>query len=140
MILYCSYEELSALSAGTARVLAEESDGTIVVAAPPQIVADLEALEPRLIGDIALLTLTDQRSIARAVAFVAMDLRQRMDIAVISAHPAGEMAVQAYFEYAHVLMVEDRLRRIGAQMVAMIELMTGAPPTEETAQIIAFPD
>lgn len=140
MILYCTYEELSALSAGTARVLAEESDSAMVVAAPPQLVADLEALAPRLIGDIALLNLADQRSIARAVSFVAMDLRQRMDNGILVDHPAGEMAVQAYFEYAHVLVVEDRLRRIGSQMVAMIELMTGAPPNEESAQIIAFPD
>ena len=140
MILFCTFEELSALVAGAERVLAEASDSHVVVAAPPQVVADLEALVPRLVGDVSVSTLAEQRSISRAVAFIVMDCRQRMDSAVISTHPASEMAVAAYFEYAHVLTLQDRLRRIGEQMTDLIELMTGAPPTEESARTVAFPD
>lgn len=140
MILYCTYEELSALSAGAERVLAENGDSNVVVAAPPQVVADIEAMVPRLIGDLSMTTLSDQRSLGRAVAFVAMDLRQRMDAAITSSHPASESAVAAYFEYAHVLCLEERLRRIGAEMTAMIELMTGAPPSEDASRTMAFPD
>jgi hypothetical protein len=39
-----------------------------------------------------------------------------------------------------VLSFEDRLRRVGEQMSALIELMTGAVPNDETARTIAFPD
>ena len=69
MILYCTFEELSALAAGAHRVLSEADDAHVVVAAPPQIVADLEALTPRLTGDISITTLAEQRSVARATAY-----------------------------------------------------------------------
>ena len=140
MILYCTFEELSALSAGAERVLTEGSDSNVVVAAPPQVVADLEALIPRLVGDITVATLAEQRSIARAVGFVVMDSRQRMDGAVVTSHPASEHAVASYFEYAHVLMLQDRLRRIGDEMTDLIELMTGAPPNDEAARTVTFSD
>jgi hypothetical protein len=68
------------------------------------------------------------------------DLKQRMDATIISEHPASEATVQAYFEYAHVLSFEDRLRRVGEQMSALIELMTGTVPNDETARTIVFPD
>jgi hypothetical protein len=140
VILYCAFEELSALSAGAQRVLAEADDAAVIVAAPPQIVADLEALRPRLTGDLSVSTLAEQRSVARATAFILADLKQRMDVTIVDDNPASESSVQAYFEYANVLIFEDRLRRIGDQMVALIELMTGAAPTEETARTFAFPD
>jgi len=140
VILYCTFEELTALSAGAERVLAEAGFGVAPVAAPPQIVADLEALAPRLTGDLSIATLADQRSLARAVGFILADLRARMDSAVLTSTPSDEFAVQAYFEYANVLGMEDRLRRIGQQMSALIELMTGTAPTDESASIIAFPD
>jgi hypothetical protein len=140
VILFCTYEELSAVNAGGERVLAEASDSNVVVVAPPQVIADIETLVPRLVGDVSVATLADQRSIARAVAFIAMDCRQRMDSAIVMHHAASELAVAAYFEYAHVLTLQDRLRRIGEQMTDLIELMTGAPPTEETAKTVAFPD
>ena len=140
MILFCTFEELSAATAGAERVLAEAGEANLVVVAPPQVVADIETLVPRLVGDISVATLAEQRSLARAVAFIAMDSRQRMDHAVVTSHAASEIAVAAYFEYAHVLTLQDRLRRIGEQMTDLIELMTGAPPTEETARTFAFPD
>lgn len=140
MILHCTFEELSALSAGAERVLAESGQAGVVIAAPAHIVADLEALTPRLIGDLSVTTLAEQRSIARAIAFVVADLKIRMDASIVSDHAAGELAVQAYFEYAHVLTMEDRLRRLGSQMSALIELMTGGPASDEAARSIAFPD
>jgi hypothetical protein len=140
VILHCTFEELSALNAGAVRVLADPDNAGVVVAAPPQIVADLEALTPRLTGDLSVSTLAEQRSIARAAAYLLSDLKQRMDATIVAEHPASEATVQAYFEYAHVLSFEDRLRRIGDEMAALIELMTGAPPTEETARSVAFPD
>lgn len=140
MILHCTFEELSALSAGAERVLSESGSAGVVVAAPAEIVADLEALAPRLIGDLSVTTLAEQRSMARAVAFVAADLKTRMDASIVTEHAASEAAVQAYFEYAHVLTLEDRLRRLGSQMSALIELMTGGPASDESARSIAFPD
>jgi len=140
VILHCTFEELAALSAGAERVLAEAGDATVAVAAPPEVVADLEALGPRLIGDLTITTLAEGRSLARAVAYVLSDLKARMDGFILTEHPASERTVQAYFEYAHVLSVEDRLRRISDQMAAMIELMTGAPPDDHSARTLAFPD
>jgi phosphate uptake regulator len=140
VILHCTFEELSALSAGAERVLAESGAARVVVAAPAEIVADLEALTPRLIDDLSVTTLAEQRSIARAIAYVVADLKIRMDASIIGDHAAGESAVQAYFEYAHVLTMEDRVRRLGSQMSALIELMTGAPATDESARLMAFPD
>ena len=140
MILHCTFEELAALSAGAERVLAEAGDASVAVAAPPEVVANLEALGPRLIGDLTINTLAESRSIARAVAYVLSDLKARMDGFILNEHPASERTVQAYFEYAHVLSVEDRLRRIGDQMAALIELMTGAPPDDHSARTFAFPD
>ena len=140
MILHCTFEELSALAAGTHRVLAEADEAAVLVAAPPQVVADLEALAPRLTGDMTVTTLAEQRSIARAAAYILTDLKQRMDATIIAEHPASEATVQAYFEYAHVLAFDDRLRRLGEEMTAIIELMTGGKPSEESARTVTFPD
>jgi hypothetical protein len=140
VILHCTFEELSALAAGTERVLSESDVAPVIVAAPPHIVADLEALSPRLTGDLSVTTLAEQRAIARATAYILADLKHRMDATIVAEHPASEATVQAYFEYAHVLAFEDRLRRVGDQMTAIIELTTGAPPTEETARTVSFTD
>ena len=82
MILHCTFEELSAISAGAERVLAEAGSGATVVVAPPEIVADVEALLPRLNGDLSLTSLAEQQSIARAVTYIVAELKQRMDTAV----------------------------------------------------------
>jgi hypothetical protein len=140
VILHCTFEELAALSAGAERVLADAGGAGVAVAAPPEIVSELETLTPRLIGDLTVSTLAEQRRIARAISFVLGDLKTRMDSSIVLEHAASESAVQAYFEYAHVLSIEDKLRRLGSQMSAMIELMTGAPATDEVARDTAFPD
>ena len=137
MILHCTFEELTALSAAAERALTSDGGG---VAAPPQVVADLEALVPRLTGDLSLETLADPRAVDRAITFVHEDIRERMDSAILAHYPAAEPAVLSYFEYAHVLSVLDRVRRLGAEMRALIELMTGRPADEEAARSFAFPD
>ena len=140
MILYCTFEELSALSAGGERVLAEAGSGNGIVAAPPEILADVESLLPRLNGDLSVTTLAEQQRIARAVTFIVAELKQRMDAMVLDMHPADEYTVQAYFEYAHALTVQDRVVRMGAEMQALISLLTGAPANSQTAQNFTIPD
>ncbi|HET9441011.1 MAG TPA: hypothetical protein VFO52_12615 [Longimicrobiales bacterium] len=139
MILHCTFEELSALSAGAGRVLAEVGSGESVVVAPPEIVADVEALLPRLNGDIGLNTLAEQQSIARAVTYIVAESKQRMDAGILEEHAAAEYAVGAYFDYAHALTVQDKVVRIGAEMSAIIEVMTGRAPTAEAARTFEFP-
>lgn len=140
MILHCTFEELSALSAGAERVLAEAGSGATVVVAPPEVIADVEALLPRLTGDLSLTTLAEQQSIARAVTYIVAELKQRMDVAIVEEHAASEYAVGAYFDYAHAMTVQDRVVRQGAEMSAIIEVMTGRAPTSEVARTFEFPD
>jgi|SRR5690606_29409828 len=138
MILQCTFEELSVLNAVAERVLAAAGAGG--VAAPPQVISDIEALTPRLTGDISVESLAEVRSIQRAARYLLDDARERMDSFILEHYPAAEQAVMAYFEYAHILTFLDRADRISAQMTALIELMTGAPPTDETARSVSFPD
>jgi hypothetical protein len=140
VILHCTFEELSAVSAGAERVLAEAGSGTTVVIAPPEVIADVEALLPRLNGDLSLTTLAEQQSIARAVTYIVAELKQRMDTTILDEHAAAEYAVGAYFDYAHALTVQDRVVRLGAEMSAIIEVMTGRAPTAETTKTFEFPD
>lgn len=140
MILHCTYEELSALSAGGERVLAEAGSGVSVVVAPPEVIADVEALLPRLIGDLSLTTIADQQSIARAVTFIVAELKQRMDVLVLETHPADEYAVGAYFDYAHALSVQDRVARLGAEMHAIAGLLHGSPVTPDVLSSFTIPD
>src|SRR5437870_252123 len=99
MILQCTYEELAALSAGGERVLADAGAAHTVVMAPPEVIADVEALIPRLTGDLSLNTLAEQQSVARAVTFIVAELKQRMDAMILDMHPADEYTVQSYFDY-----------------------------------------
>jgi hypothetical protein len=140
VILHCTFEELSAVSAGAERVLAEAGSGTTVVIAPPEVIADVEALLPRLNGDLSLTTLAEQQSIARAVTYIVAELKQRMDATILEEHAAAEYAVGAYFDYAHALTVQDRAVRLGAEMSAIIEVMTGRAPTAESTKTFEFPD
>lgn len=137
MILHCDFEELAALAAATARAL--DSPGAGVVLALPEEAARLEVLLPRLTGDIAIDSLTDQAALRHTVAFLSGELRVRMDTIILEQHPAAEDAVLAYFEYARVLAVLSRLDRIGHEMAAIIEVITGEPPAAESAQRFTFP-
>lgn len=138
MILRCSFEEIGALTSGIEGVLASSEGGG--VAAPPEVLADVEALLPRLSGDLSVATYAEQQSLERAVLYVLENLRVRMDDRVLDEYPAAEAAVLAYFDYAHALSVYDRLLAMGSEMSALIELMTGSAPTVDTADRVTFPD
>jgi hypothetical protein len=140
VILQCSYEELKALKDGAHALLDERATEPYSVAAPPEDHAPIEALVPRLTGTLSIRTLQDQRSIQRAVDAVVRYLRAEMEMLVTTTHPASEGAVVAYFDFAHAFSVQHRVREIGAEMAALIEVMTGEPATPEVAASFVFPD
>ncbi len=140
MILYISYEEGRALQQGARSFLRDESVGACAVAAPPAARAEVSALEERLVGDIGVDTLAEQRALASAISHIVECLRVEMETLVGETHPAHEGAVAAYFDYAHSLSVLQRLREMGSEMEAMIELMTGRTADGDAAGGFRFPD
>ena len=140
MILYMNYEEVRALEQGARSFLREESVGSCAVAAPPTARAEVAALEARLVGDIEVETLAEQRGLATAMVAIVECLRVEMETLVGETHPAHEGAVAAYFDYAHALSVLQRLREIGSEMEAMIEVVTGKRANVQTAASFHFPD
>jgi ribosomal protein S28E/S33 len=140
MILACNYEETTALTHGARALLdLQESEGA-PVAAPSTVRVAVESLLPRLTGDISVRTLAEQRQLQRGVAAVVDHCRVEMEARVLASHPADEAAVGAYFEFAHVLAVLGRIREMGEEMQALIEVMTGEPPTRSTLRNFVFPD
>jgi hypothetical protein len=137
MILRMSFEEVTALNSATERLVSAWGGGS--VAAPPEVLAALEARSP-LRGDISILTLAQQRRLMGAVDYIVDDLRHRMDTLIMELYVGAEDAVTAYFDYANVLTLQARLGGIGREMVALIELMTGDAPTAELAELVEFPD
>jgi len=140
VILRCNYEESNALAHGVRAFLGGDLSSTSPVAAPPEERVLVEGLSRRLGGDISVDTLAEQRALERAVEAVVTQLRVEMETAVAHTHPAHEGAVAAYFEFAHAYAVLARLREMGAEMAALIELVSGAPPTDELARSFVFPD
>lgn len=140
MILDFNYEELKALKEG-ARVFLEDGSGeACAVAAPPARRARVEALVPRLDEPITIRTLMEQRALLDAVDVIVACLRAEMEMLVTASHPASEGAVAAYFDFAHALTVQRRVEDAGTEMRALIEVVTGAPATDETAESFVFPD
>jgi hypothetical protein len=139
MILHCNFEELRALaSAGETVVSAAEAASAGAVSAPAEGVARVEMLLPRLTGDFSIDTLEDQRRVRHAVSVIVNDLHSRLDQTIIEFNPAHEDAVTLYFDYGHSRSVLHRLDVIGAEMEAMVDLMTGGRP--ELGGTITFPD
>jgi hypothetical protein len=138
VILYCSFEELAAATAGGHRLLNAATATDHPVIAPPEAQADLEFLLPLLTGDVEIATLHEQRRMRRALAYLNADLAARMDFLIISQHPAAEDTVLAYFDYAHVRGMLDRVEAIGIEMEAIIELATGAVPDDDVARNFTF--
>jgi hypothetical protein len=141
VILYLSFEELTALSAEAERVLDASSTAPgYGIAAPPQFLAEVESFAQLLVGDVAVTSIDQHRSMRRVVDVLLQRCRARMDAVILEQHPAAESAVAAYFEYAHVLAASSRLDVIGAEMDAMVRLMIGAEPDSEAARRFSFPD
>lgn len=142
MILSCNYEELRALETGAELLLSDYAgDSHGAVAAPTEVLTQVEQLQPRLrTGALSIESLADQRSLRGAVALICENLHDRLESKVLEFHPAHEEAVSLYFDYAHVIAVLKRLDEMGTEMTALIELMTGEPPTPEAAASVSFPD
>jgi len=140
VILYFNYEELRALKAGAQTLLEGESGNCGSVLAPPQSRAQVEALVPRLEGDLSLPTLSELRAVAAAVDVIVACLRVEMEVTVLATHAADESAVAAYFDYAHALTVSRRLADMATEMEALIEVVTGERVTAAAAADFRFPD
>ncbi len=130
MLVQCTFEELSALTAGAEATLEAAALGG-GVAAPPREVADVEALLARTDGDLELETLAELRSVERAVDLILAYLRERVDATILEQYVGAEDAVTAYFDFAHVLTFRERVRRAGEEMDAVRELMNGVDPARE---------
>jgi len=140
VILHFNYEELTALRAGAQVFLDREAPGRGGVLAPPEDGARVEALLPRLDGDLSLSSLEELRSVEAAVVAIVECLRVEMESMVVTTHAADEDAVAAYFDFAHGFTVAHRIGEMVAEMEALIELVTGSSPTRETARSFYFPD
>ena len=140
MVLYISYEEVQAIRLGARSFLGDETHGVCAVATPPAARAEVSALVERLVGDLDVDTLAEQRALALALSSIVECLRVEMEALVGETHPAHEGAVGAYFDYAHSLSVLQRLREMGSEMEAMIEVMTGSPVDGVAEASFHFPD
>jgi hypothetical protein len=142
VILHVNYEEMQALRAG-ARVFLAHAEGVGHrggVLAPTESRARVEALARRLQGDLSLGTLEELRKVQTGIAAIVESLRVEMESAVLATHPADELAVAAYFDFAHGLAVASRLREMAEEMEALIELVTGEAPSLDSARTFRFPD
>jgi hypothetical protein len=140
MILHCNFEELRALVAGADLVLRDGEQGGGGVAAPPEALARVEELKPRLVGDLTVETLLDQRAVRLAVAVICQKLQKRMEVTVVEHSPADETAINLYFDFGHARTVLHRLDQMGEEMRAIIEVANGEPVNETSAASFNFPD
>jgi hypothetical protein len=140
VLLRCNFEEVTALNHGAHAILSREGEEAWVVTAPPGSRSAVEALIPRLDGDLEVETLADQQEVALAISTIVDFLRDEMETSVLAMHPADEGAVAAYFDFAHALTVQGRVEEVGREMAAVIELVTGQQPTPEMVFTFQFPD
>ena len=94
MILHLSFEELRAIASAGELIVAGEGAG---VAAPPEWSDRVEELLPRLIGDMSIGTLEEQRRVRETVGLLVGEMHRRLDVQVIETHPAHEESVAMYF-------------------------------------------
>jgi hypothetical protein len=140
VILQCNFEELQALASGAELLLTgQQRSGQGSIVAPSEAATEVEQLLPRLTGGLSITTLAEQRTVRTAVAAICEELHDRLEEKVLQYHPAHEEAVTLYFDYAYAFGVLKRLDEMGAEMVAMIEVMTGSV-TDEAAAEVTFPD
>jgi hypothetical protein len=138
VIVSLNFEEISSLRDG-AELALEPAPAGAAVAAPPEELAHVEALRAAG-GDLSLTTLAEQRSAERALELILSAAHERMDVLVLTQHVGSDDSVNAYFDYAHVLTVLERVRTAGRRMSAIIELVTGRTPTAESSADVTFPD
>lgn len=140
MILYLNFEEIRALRAGGHALLEGGAAESSPVLAPSEDRAFVEALLPRLEGDLSLGSLAEAEAMVVAVRAIADHLLSEMQTLVLATHAGDEGAVASYFEYAHSLSVAHRLDELVSEMVAVIELATGRPLDETSRRTFRFPD
>lgn len=140
MILHLSYEELRALESGARAFLGGEAPTAASVLAPPESRVRVEALVPLLHGDLSLSTLSELKGVQIAVDTIVECLREEMEAVVVATHAADEGAVAAYFDFAHAFTTAHRIKEMVAEMEALIELVTGEPPSSATSREFRFPD
>jgi len=141
VILHFNYEEIQALRAGARAFLDRDAGLTpSAVLAPSESRARVEALLPQLDGDLSLDTLEELRGVQAGVTAIVEWLRVEMESAVLAMHPADESAVNAYFDFAHGLLVANRIEELATEMEALIELVTGDAPSSRAARTFKFPD
>jgi hypothetical protein len=128
MILHCEFEELQALDRGAALVLdAHSGRSSFLVPASEELLSQVENLQPLLVGSIEVHDLAEIDGIQAAVHLIARTLLQTMQARILELHPAHEEAVGMYFDYAHVLGVENRVNHMAAEMHALAELISPGP-------------
>lgn len=137
MILHLSFEELRAIASAGELIVAGETRGGGVLA-PPDWSDRVEQLLPRLVGDVSIATLQDQRRIRETMGLVVGEMHRRLDLQIIETHPGHEEAVALYFDYAHARTVLHRLDLMGAEMEAIADLIAGADAAGRAG--MTFPD
>jgi hypothetical protein len=133
VILHLSFEELRAIASAGELIVAGEARGA-GIAAPSEWSARVDALLPRLTGDMSIATLEDQRRVRETVGGLVTEMHRRLDLQVIETHPGHEEAVALYFDYAHARSVLHRLDMMGAEMEAIASLISGGDGA------LTFPD
>ncbi len=128
MILHCDFEELQALDRGASLVLETHSGrSSFLVPVADDVLARVEDLRPLLVGSIEVTEVAEIDAIQAAVHLIARTLYQALQSRVLELHPAHEEAVGIYFDYAHVLVVENRVNHMAAEMHALDELISSEP-------------
>jgi hypothetical protein len=140
VIFQLNFEEIKALLSGGQALTGKEPHGSSAVLAPSRSRALVQALLPRLEGDLSMGTLDEIQAVVLAVEAIVEHLRLEMETMVLSSHAADESAVAAYFDFAHALTVSHRLRDSYGEMEALVELMTGHPADAETRRSFRLPD
>ena len=138
MILTCNYEEITAVRHGALAFLDDKSPGVHRVDDLTR--SSVVSLLERLTASVSLRTLSEQQDVEEPLSLVVEYLRTEVDLRVLAAHPAAEESVVAYFDFAHALSVLGRVREIGEEMEALVEVMTGAAPDESSLDAFVFPD
>ena len=141
MILHCNFEEIQALKNGATAFLGLEPGSEMIpVAAPPLAKARVESLLGHLNGDLSVHTLADQRQFESGVRTVVEFLQGEMKSLIADHSPTDEGAMDAYMDFATAYSVLARLRRMGREMEAMVEVIVGGPVTPELERSFEFPD